>query len=313
MTATDIYVERDAHATFIVRTPYGRSSPAIRSWVGRNMTVIAQDVAGRFDADGEWLPYGDHEANDGYRLLRHAQHIGAHKPVVLGGASYEAFTALETERALLQTAGMSPHLVAGVIAMVPALGLWETAHRADGSDQLYHRIGWWAEHGFTRRPATPLTPAQIQRRQRAAEADGYPAAFADRPDVQAAWQRLWQAPPRDFTAWAHPQAAPILIVTGVGCPLTDHAWRLAHQLHERGRHVTVLDGPWGHRLMADLPPTSEVGQAVRASGGLRRHVDAWLAQCLRGELTPNNAGRLITITPSGDVHTSSLTEGAHAA
>src|SRR5207302_11203548 len=68
--ATDIYLpETDApHPTVLGRTPYGKNNPCYRKliddWNSRGYALAIQDVRGRGDSDGSFVPYRN-ESRDG--------------------------------------------------------------------------------------------------------------------------------------------------------------------------------------------------------------------------------------------------------
>ena len=71
--AADVYrpVGEGKFPAILVRTPYNRATEAITKgayYARRGYAVIAQDVRGRFDSEGEWLPFF-HEVDDGSDTL----------------------------------------------------------------------------------------------------------------------------------------------------------------------------------------------------------------------------------------------------
>ncbi|WP_162872715.1 CocE/NonD family hydrolase [Austwickia chelonae] len=327
--ATDHHLIPGSPGSILLRTPYGRRSPAVLSWKSHGLDLIAQDVRGRHDSPGAWIPYSDHEYQDGLAALDSLRTIDHRRPIILAGSSYEGFTALEGERAALD-AGHADRIIA-VVVMVPALGLWETAHHADGTPRWRERIGWWHEHGFSRTPRCPLCADELTRRVAVGESEGPDALFADEdygPGAHRAWMRLWSAPRTDLKRWARPGSAPVLVVTGAHCPLRSDAHRLVRELSAAGRSVTVLDGPWGHRLLADLPADGPVGAAIRARGGLRAPLLAWLNRRLVNDgqaplscpsSSPEHVfvggedGRATVVAPDGRAHVLPLSDYLDAA
>lgn len=294
--ATDVHAGVPGAGTLVVRTPYGRRSAGVRAWRGRGPTVVAQDVRGRYDSPGAWVPYAD-EGRDGAATLAQAVRHGiAQTPLFPAGASYEAHTALEAELAA-RHAGMS---VAGVLALVPALGLWETAHDPDGTPRWRDRIGWWHQHGFSSTPRAPLDPRTLDQLTLRARTDGPLSVFSGAgydADARAAWRRLWTAPPVDFARYAGPQAAPLLLVTGHRDFFRAETVELARTLATTGRSVDVIDGPWGHGLMADLPADTGLGRSIRRDGGLLAHVFGWIRARLKSEAPRGTYTELTTHGP----------------
>ncbi|GAB3755963.1 hypothetical protein GCM10027591_05090 [Zhihengliuella somnathii] len=282
--ATDVHAGVPGAGTLLVRTPYGRRSAAVQAWAGRGPTVVAQDVRGRYDSPGSWSPYAD-EGRDGAATLEQAvRHDIAPAPFFPAGSSYEAHAALESELAA-RNAGMS---IAGVLALVPALGLWETAHAPDGTPRWRDRIGWWHQHGFSSTPRAPLAPGTLDQLTRRARTDGPFSVFSGAEfddDALAAWRRLWTAQPLNPARYGGPRAAPLLLVTGRHDFFRAETVELARSLSATGRSVDVIDGPWGHGLMADLPADTEPGRSIRRNGGLLAHVFGWIRARIEQEAT----------------------------
>ncbi|RZU63429.1 CocE/NonD family hydrolase [Zhihengliuella halotolerans] len=294
--ATDVHAGYPGAGTLVIRTPYGRSSPAVRAWGGRGPTVMAQDVRGRYDSPGTWMPYAD-EGSDGAATLAQAvRHDIAHGPFFPAGSSYEAHAALEGELAA-RNAGMS---IAGVLAIVPALGLWETAHDPDGTPRWRDRIGWWHQHGFSSTPRAPLAPGTLDQLALRARTHGPLSVFSGAEydaDARAAWRRLWTAPPVDPARYGGPRAAPLLLVTGHHDFFRAETVELARNLTDTGRSVDVIDGPWGHGLMADLPAETERGRSIRRDGGLLAHVFGWIRARIEHEAPRGTYTELTTRGP----------------
>ncbi|MDA2806059.1 CocE/NonD family hydrolase [Nocardiopsis suaedae] len=262
----------EARGLVLIRTPYGadRHAPTARSWSARGYHCLVQDVRGRYRSEGEWSPYA-HEHRDGGRVLDliTAEHPGL--PVVLYGASYAAHAALEAARA---AAGPGP--VAAVIALVPALGLAETAWDADGRPQVRHRIGWWHEHGRTRRPELPLSPDELDQRTAQAREHGVIEA-ADHwgwtPEARAAWRRLWTAPPLDLSARYSRVTVPLLVISGDEDFFHHDAQRLAGAWNAPSHFAS---GPWGHLLVGGIAD-GELRARIAGAGGLKHIIDPWLS------------------------------------
>lgn len=269
---------RDARGLVLIRTPYGADQHAstARSWSERGYHCLVQDVRGRYRSEGTWSPYA-HEHDDGGHVLDRltAEHPGL--PVVLYGASYAAHAALEAARAATGPGeGTGPGPVAAVIALVPALGLAETAWDAEGEPQIRHRIGWWHEHGRTRRPEPPLPPDELDRRTAQAREHGVIDA-ADHwgwtRETRAAWRRLWTARRLDLAERYGRITAPLLVISGDEDFFHHDARRLADAWNAPS-HFT--SGPWGHLLVGGI--TDEALRArIAGAGGLTHVIDPWLS------------------------------------
>ncbi|EOM74835.1 alpha/beta fold hydrolase [Rhodococcus rhodnii] len=250
--------------TVLMRTPYdaGAHGTAAAWWVRLGFRVVVQDVRGRYRSDGRWLPYRS-EADDGADTATRLD-----PPVVAVGTSYGAHCAVELARA-------AP--VAAVVAMVPALGLHETATR-NGTRCVRDRLGWWHEHGFGRFSAPPAAPERLDHATETARRRGIdraPAALGWPENRAAAWRRLWDAPPLDFTDRYADARAPLLVLGGDHDFFAADAVRLAQSWPVDALHVS---GPWGHRLLAGVP--EPMREALRAHGGPGTVVAAWLGGVL---------------------------------
>lgn len=271
--------------TILIRTPYGRGQYEAQAgaWQHAGYDVIVQDVRGRYGSTGEWHPYcreGDDGAATAICLARAGLLRG---PLVLAGASYDAHCALEAARTLETTRSGSGTAIraAAVVALVPALGLFETARDPDGTPRLTDRIGWWHMHGFGRESAPPLAPAELERRSRTAADQGPEQLVHDAeygPGSRAAWARLWSAPRTDLQARYGMRNTPLLLVSGQNDFFAAEALALAAAWS--GGRTALLWGPWGHRLAADLD--AGTASALRAQGGLMARIQDFLASVRNG-------------------------------
>lgn len=269
--ATTLHTARGRRASrslVLIRTPYGQAAltPQVDSWLRRGHDVVTQDVRGRGRSNGQWQPYaaerGDGAATVTALLARDLLGGG----LVLAGASYDAHAALE---AALAPSGAGT-IDLRVVAMVPALGLHETAREPSGHPRVRDRVGWWAQHGHPGDPRPALDSDALDRCCAAARDGGLHAANPGVPE--AAWHRLWSAAPLDPRRYATVRA-PLLVVAGHHDYFTAESLWLADHW---GGPADLLVGPWGHGLMADLDAASGAGRALRAEGGLGRLVETWL-------------------------------------
>lgn len=257
----------------LVRTPYDarRHRDLASSLARRGYDCLVQDVRGRHGSEGAWHPYDD-EAADGVATLAVVRRAGFAGPVVLYGASYAAHTALETAAAAGQAG------VAAVVALVPALGLHETAYDADGIAQHRDRLGWWARHGFARFDEHPLPPEVLRTAEGIAETVGPFAAarwLGWDDDRRDRWQRLWGATPLDLGRRYGTVGVPLLVVTGDQDPFDRHARRLAAAWgSRRGPRAALLSGPWGHDLALGA---GEAETVLAEAGGPGARILDWLA------------------------------------
>ncbi|MEC5181388.1 CocE/NonD family hydrolase [Arthrobacter sp. CG_A4] len=280
--------------TILIRTPYGRGQYGAQAgaWQRAGYDVVVQDVRGRYGSTGEWHPYA-REGHDGAATAASLARAGLLRgPLVLAGASYDAHCALEAARTL-ETSG-SAIRAAAVVAMVPALGLFETARDPDGTPRFGDRIGWWHMHGFGRESAPPLAPAELGRRCRIAAKQGPEQLVHDAeygPGARAAWARLWSAPRTDLKARYGRRNTPLLLVSGQNDFFAAEALAMADAWS--GGMTGLLWGPWGHRLAGDL----DAGTAaeLRADGGLMARIQDFLASIRNG--TPATESLEFSLAP----------------
>ena len=267
--------------TVLIRTPYGRAQYGAQAgaWQRAGYDVVVQDVRGRYGSTGEWRPYS-REGDDGAATAASLARAGLLRgPLVLAGASYDAHCALEAARTL--ETSRSAIRAAAVVAMVPALGLFETARNPDGTPRLGDRIGWWHMHGFGRESAPPLAPAELERRCRIA-AEQVPEQLVHDaeygPGARAAWSRLWSAPRTDLETRYGRSKTPLLVVSGRNDFFAAEALALAAAWS--GGRTALLWGPWGHRLAGDLD--AGTAAALRAQGGLMARIQDFLESVRNG-------------------------------
>ncbi|MGP5045912.1 CocE/NonD family hydrolase [Glutamicibacter ardleyensis] len=268
--------------TVLIRTPYDRRQYRAQAgaWLTQGHDVLVQDVRGRYGSTGTWLPYAT-EGQDGAETARFLEREGLlNGPLFLSGASYDAHCALETARRL-EIDGNRLR-AAAVVAMVPALGLFETARDPNGSPRLRDRIGWWHMHGFTAESRAPLASPDLERRCHVARERGLAHAMPENiygAEAPGQWDRLWKAPKLDLgTRYGNCQTA-LLVVSG-------HRDFFAHEALELAEawatgNSGFLTGPWGHRLTADLEPGS--ASSLRRHGGLMARIQEFLD---RSEVLP---------------------------
>ncbi|NWL12320.1 hypothetical protein DM793_13660 [Paenarthrobacter nitroguajacolicus] len=292
--AADYYRPTDMEVlgTVLIRTPYGRTQYAGQAWawVRAGYDVVVQDVRGRYGSEGKWQPY----ASEGWDGAVTAEQLAANDlfrgPLVLAGASYDAHCAveaarvLEVERTPQTTADLASSSVPlAVVAMVPALGLFETARHPDGTPRLLDRIGWWHRHGFGRTSEEPLETAELQYRATQAEDRGMgwvlrglikDAEYG--PGSSDKWRQLWDAPPLDLRTLYSKLNTPLLMISGQRDFFVAEVLALARVWGSAapGTVVQTLWGPWGHGLSMDLD--AETAAALREQGGLMARIKDFL-------------------------------------
>lgn len=276
----------DSRGTVIIRTPYNCEihSAQARSWQARGYTCVIADVRGRYASNGRWHPYRG-EGADGAATVRAVLGAPWHRGgITLLGSSYAAHCAVETAWALTS----EPHLAAqvtGVVALVPALGRYETARDPNGCPRLADRLGWWFEHGFARRSGPPLggerADALLAHARHAGAIAAHPLPDPT-PAETALWKELWTATPTDLQQRYAQVTAPLLVVTGTQDFFVMEALALHASWPTR---ASLITGPWGHRLTADrTDPEDSIGE--RVVGWLQRPDDDSLTSTPFSSRTP---------------------------
>ncbi|MCH8614377.1 CocE/NonD family hydrolase [Arsenicicoccus dermatophilus] len=294
-----------ARGTVLIRTPYDASRlvSEASSWARAGYHAYVQDVRGRHGSGGRWIPY-EHEGPDGADTVRALATAGrVHGPLLLSGSSYGAYAALEATRVLTRTGGPRP---AGIVAMVPALGLWDTAHAPDGTPRVRDRLGWWLQHGCGRVSGPAVPPAALDLLCARAEQGGVRSVLDDLPpeilavlprsaaataqaDLPVLWRRLWDAPRPDPVARWSPMNLPLLVVTGDDDFFAEDARLLAGSWPGPASLVT---GGWGHGMGTELAQDHPVRAALRTWGGLMPVVTAWAEAAAAYHPTTLQARRL---------------------
>ncbi len=201
--STDIYMP-DALGPFpviLIRTPYNNNrEPDVQDAVyfaTRGYAVLIQDVRGRGDSEGEWMPFA-HEAQDGYD----AQEWAGKQPWCTGkvgtsGGSYVGLTQW------LPAPLRNPHLA----AMAPRVGFSNLYHNwvyTGGAFQLGFNLRWGAIQMHTRTNRTQYLwlPEEVHLSRlfwhlpliTGDEAAGRPNEFYKEwirhPSYDAYWERL---------------------------------------------------------------------------------------------------------------------------
>jgi putative CocE/NonD family hydrolase len=120
----DVYrpATADAVPVLLHRTPYGRHQANYREMAeaiaAHGYVVVVQDLRGRFDSEGEFLPMwvsGRLDGSDGARAVEWAQTLpGAQPTVGMYGVSYDA--SVQWETAALRPAGLRSIFPGGMVA-----------------------------------------------------------------------------------------------------------------------------------------------------------------------------------------------------
>ena len=280
--ATDIYLPSGAKKvpTVLVRTPYGKTMgiSCYFRFVQRGYAVVIQDVRGREDSEGEWLPMY-YEVEDGDDTLSWiARQPWSDGNVGMTGGSYLGYVQWAA------AASENPHLKAMLSSVcagspfvdVPRRGgcfnsgmlAWAFLVSGQHSDpSLMARDDW--EEVLDIRPLEELAPKAL----------GYDIPFLRKWFSHMDYDKLWQQGNWKDRTNAH--RVPALIMSGwfddngMG---TTEALELYHDYQEK----KVILGPWMHAGNADY----DIHGFALGTNALRYDMDliclAWLEHYLKG-------------------------------
>ncbi|MEF8777843.1 MAG: CocE/NonD family hydrolase [Natronomonas sp.] len=194
--ATDIYRPQGAEncPTLVHRNPYDKSNAGSVGGLIVNpldaaregFAVVVQDTRGRFESEGEWIPFVN-EADDGYDTVEWA----ADRPwsngrVGIYGASYHGVTALQAVTA------DPPHLEAA-LAYLTGANYHDGWVYSDGAFELGFNL-WWTQYLAT----DTVTRLDLPEADRDAELDRLLELTADPESVAA------ERPLAEGSLFSHP-------------------------------------------------------------------------------------------------------------
>lgn len=275
---------RAPRGTIVIRTPYDAHAHTAQAagWAERGWNALVLDVRGRHTSDGAWEPY-THEGEDGLAtaqaVLTSSWHTGE---VVLAGASYAGYCALETAATAREHDPQVYAALAAVVVSVPVLGAWESAHDPSGLPRLRDRLGWWHQHGFARTTGPGLSTDEMHQLEnlaidmlRAGAAAGLAGLLraAGYPTRESGlWHRLMTTPAYPGRRRGH--QVPLLVISGAYDFFAEEAAVLAREWGSAD--VGYVSGPWGHALHADVSPSGPVAAAARSRGTTGQIAWDWL-------------------------------------
>lgn len=253
--SADVYLPAAAGAypAILERTPYDNANPDLVETAGffasHGYAFVAQDVRGRGDSDGLFVPF-EREAEDGYDTIEWiAEQPWCNGTVAMMGASYAAFVQWVAARE------QPPHLV--TMVSTATSGRWVQDPQKRGKLRPYmflwlHRVG-----GHTMQPAVPMA--------RGAPLIDWWRIVSHRPysdiDIalgrrQTIW-RHWLAHADDATYWRELSAfhsfsrisIPVLHITGWYDGSAEGELESFERMvsdSEAGDRQFLLVGPWDH-------------------------------------------------------------------
>ena len=241
------------------RLPYGRSVasapvlPSPERLARRGYAVVVQDVRGRGDSEGAWIPFV-HEAADGAETIEWAARLPfADGRVVTYGFSYQGLNQL-------LAATRHPR---GLVAVAPMMCAADARGMlADGGTLMWEATARWgaqlatSEHDDRARSADLAT--RPLRNAIGADAPGWFADWVERPDGDAYWAAL--------AADLDEVDVPVFTVVGWA-----DTFAAANVAWVAGRDVDAVLGPWAH-----MPWGTALGSLELADAGPAAATDAFL-------------------------------------
>lgn len=264
----------------LTRTPYDKRQFArtAQGWASAGFAFVAQDVRGRYESEGEWLPYS-REETDGLCTLQWIRtQLWCDGRVALEGSSYGAFAAFAAAQ------GDTEGWIASLITLVPAMGLRETAFHPSGAFHLMDRLWWEASFGSS-------STGEADRFWRLFESHRdalLHLPVADIPDVFPMplphWRRACDSSSEQETIRLSAIRAPVLHIGGwhdafIDSTLNNYI-RLSASADPRTQGLIV--GPWTHNV--NVPPRYEVRDyGPHARLPLGKLEKGWLMHTITGE------------------------------
>ncbi|MCY7778479.1 CocE/NonD family hydrolase [Bacillus haynesii] len=284
MLCADVYVpaETGAFPVILTRTPYDKSafSETAKAWCELGVAFVAQDVRGRYQSGGRWMPYSA-EAKDGaatLKALKRASWWNGH--IGLMGESYGAFTAFSAAQSEI-----GRQMPSALITLVPAMGLKKTAFTSDRVFYLGDRLWWDASFGSSRENIEHLFSAVLNKHSSAI----FTLPVIDIPTVfpmqLANWRRILKNEHNEETLNLESVHQPCLHIGGWYDPFVSHTIHNFKTLRKKEKRQALVIGPWSHEV--NRIPAFEIlhdqKHAVIPLGSLEH---AWLESVWSDKLYP---------------------------
>ena len=256
-------------------------------WAQHGYAYVAQDVRGRYDSEGSFVPW-DHETDDGYDTI---DWIGQQEwcggNVGMTGSSYLGqvqWQAAFTGHPLLKT----------IVPRVMGNNLWESPHYQDGAFGLGVNAVWgWRTMGRTMQRIDRFDwPAILRtlplRRMDEVSGKRHPAfsTWLDHPDYDEYWQATavdehferFTIPVLQVCGWYD------LYAGGMMANFVGLRERAGSELARANQRIVM--GPWTHNQAGNTPPgTTHAGDRDFGVGSLldTRLIElAWFDRWLKG-------------------------------
>ena len=275
LLATDVY-----HAgaegpgpTIVGRTPYNKNMAAFAglaaNWNKRGYTLVVQDVRGRGDSDGEFVPYVN-EGNDAYDCIEWvAAQEWSDGDVIYQGASYGA-------RCGWLTALTNPPHLRGFIATVsPSDKYVEFPNGTSPMSVSWHRlvdgrmmqnadaIDWWAVYDHL--PLATMDEAAGFNAPNWKRAVAWPSQHDEGLDYQHRYGDI-DLPVLHTSGWYDDEQ--------IGTPKNFIGMRTGAASERARSFQRLLMGPWGHGVNASRK-LGDVDFGPTAVIDLEGHFAAW--------------------------------------
>lgn len=281
--SANVYLPAREHVRFptvLERTPYGKGveiTPNWQAFVERGYAVVAQDVRGRYESEGEFEPLRQ-EGPDGYDTIEWiARQPWSDGKVGMIGGSYRGI--VQWKAALLG----NPHLKAIFPVVSGADEYRDRFYSTGGAVKLGHRLGWMSENlkapGF--RPDFSKFVLHLPLRTADVAATGWTSTLWRDLLAHPTYDSFW----RGLSVLEHLDRIkiPVFAIGGWYDNFAESDLAAYARLRQISGLNRVLIGPWPHNMSYKFEGVdfgSEAGAPVRA---LQLE---WFDQWLMGKDTP---------------------------
>ncbi len=137
----DVYLPRaeGRYPTLVVRTPYGVQRDGVHEtmikFAQRGYAVVVQDVRGRYESEGTWVPFR-REARDGYDTIEWAaRQVWSNGKVAMQGGSYLGHVQW-------RAASTTPPSLVAIFPAVASTNIYANWMTHGGAFRLSFNYGW---------------------------------------------------------------------------------------------------------------------------------------------------------------------------
>lgn len=246
--------------TLLTRTPYGKPAeptPNLRAFLDHGYVVVAQDVRGRFDSEGVFVPVAQEMADGEDTISWIVRQPWSDGQVGMFGGSYPGIAQWR--------AALSGHPALKAIA--PVMAGWDEYtdryYSEGGAFKPAHRLVWLAEN--LRPPSLPMPdfrklvehhPLRTSDRLATGRSIDFYQAALDHPSYDDYWKALSTRENIDKVK------APVLIFSGWYDNYAASDLAAFRALRDRSRTVRIVVGPYGHN-MSEKMHGEELGPDAR--------------------------------------------------